>query len=331
MLNSRLLNLSMSKLEKDNEQLATDLIPVMRGHDVCSSDYDSRTGKGLCEYHESKVGKSVVPGEDIYSRIDLVKIEEWLVHLAKKNLPIAEFLRIALTMVDDYWALHRNDLDERLYESHKRISEACKAEGKYLAGGWMASPHQFSQLYAVLWILKKRGVLTDESEILRCGTASSAHTRQLTGTFEMLDVDPNVTIVDVCRPPLDESAPYVAKTVVADLQTMEFVSGQFCGVTGHVIDSFIPKQAASHAEALGIKADLFKRLNGAIKKDGFLVMLIGTSPNKRRFNTEEEIAYTLEAAGFAEIFVIRTTDPLDYDEEKGTHIDGNFFVVALNR
>jgi hypothetical protein len=292
-------------------------LPSMRGHLEKSGE--------CCEYHANKVKKSTKPGPEVYGAKHLEKIKGLLEVQNIKELTAEQLVLSSLNIVDNYWKENKNELDSVLKDTHQKASEACN----YLAGGWQASPHQYSQLYATMWALAQKGRLKNDSNVLLSGTASGAHTKQLTEVFPAVGMDPEVHTVDICKPPLVESEHDVDSITQCNIAALPYKTGSINVVTGHFVDSFLAKKVTTHEESLEIRKDIYTELNRVTNKDGCLCMGIGTSSHIARFNSADEIEETLSHAGYKDIFVLPTTDPLDYDKTSKRHTDGNYFVVAF--
>ncbi|MBD3156821.1 hypothetical protein GF369_03250 [Candidatus Peregrinibacteria bacterium] len=305
-------------------------ISAIAGHGRCID------GK-LCAYHEGKVNNSVCPSPEVYGEKPLEEIHKLLNSQKVEELSLEELIKNSLKLIDDYWKEHANELVGNLISAHRSEYKEAQKKDMYLAGGWMASPQQFSQLHAVMWVLNKKGKLTSNSDVLRLGTASGAHSEQLAGIFSIInsDLDPELTIIDKCNAPLENSKHLTEKLklgdVVTDMRNL-IKDASMDVVTGHFITSFIPgkdsPEASGHAKSLAAKLQLFSNANYVLKLGGCLCICIGTSPkDPRRFNNQEEISNTIKDAGFRDINIVETTDPLDFTD--GSYDPGNFFVVAF--
>ena len=303
----------------------------MSGHGKCEDGH-------LCDYHEGKVFNSVCPGPEVYGEAYVRMVDE-LLNTQKdiENLSLETLVKNSLQLVNDYWLNHDGELNGELIAAHRTEYKKAQDEKKYLAGGWMASPQQFSQLYAVMWAMHKKGNLNSDSQVLRLGTASGAHSDQLARVFPMVEagLNPDLTIMDSCDAPLEDSRHLTEKLVIGDVVTemRDLIREESMDIVeGHVITSFIPAKnspdALDHGKSLAAKLRLFLNANHVLKSGGLLCMCIGTSPkDPRRFNNEEEIVETIEEAGFRDITIVATTDPLDYAD--GHYDPGNFIVAAF--
>lgn len=305
-------------------------LATMSGHGKCENG-------DLCDYHKGKVFNSVCPGPEVYGEAHVRVVDELLNTQNFANLSLEDLVKHSLQLVDFYWRNHFSELNGELIAAHRTEYKKAQEEEHYLAGGWMASPQQFSQLYAVMWALHKRGNLNSDSQVLRLGTASGAHSKQLAAVFPMVDdgLNPDLTIMDLCDAPLEDSREVTEKLVVGDVvsEMSDLIrEASMDIVEAHVITSFIPAKnspdASDHSKSLAAKLRLFSNANHVLKSGGLLCMCIGTSPkDPRRFNNKEEIVKTIEEAGFRDVTIVETTDPLDYTE--GHYDPGNFVVAAF--
>jgi hypothetical protein len=136
-------------------EIDTTLPDVMRGAGHCCEDK-------MCEYHETKVGKSVVPGPEVYSAEDQKKILQMFELIEIKDNNLQELTALALEKVRDYWRENRSRLNGDLKQAHQNAYTEAKNNGRYLAGGWLAGPETYSQLLAVLWVQKKWVLTTNQ-------------------------------------------------------------------------------------------------------------------------------------------------------------------------
>ena len=106
-------------------------------------------------------------------------------------------------------------------------------------------------------------------------------------------------------------------------------------ISSHFLMGAIPgeQENQSHASALEQKRLVFKKTHQKLKPGGALVMAMGTSEKKWRFQSKEEILETIKEAGFEEqkIVITKTTDPMDYSTKEKKHLPGNYFVVAFKQ
>jgi hypothetical protein len=305
-------------------------LATMSGHGKCENGH-------LCSYHEGKVFNSVCPGPEVYGEAHVRAVDELLNKQDVANISVEDLVKNSLYLVDQYWSTHSGELNDGLITAHRAEYKKAQEENHYLAGGWMASPQQFSQLYAVMWAMHKMGHLNSDSQVLRLGTASGAHSKQLARVFPMVEegLNPDLTIMDLCDSPLEDSRDVTENLVVGDVVTeMRDLIGEASMdvVEAHVITSFIPAKnspdASDHGKSLAAKLRLFSNANHVLKSGGLLCMCIGTSPkDPRRFNNEEEIVKSIEEAGFRDVTIVETTDPLDYTD--GHYDEGNFIVAAF--
>jgi hypothetical protein len=293
-------------------------ISSMRGH--------REKGGDCCKYHEGKVGNSTKPGPEVYGIEHLEKIQALLEAQDVELKDVGHLIFESLLIVDKYWQDYRDELDTTLYQTHQKASAACN----YLAGGWQASPQQYSQLFTVIWSLAQKDALKPNSRLLRAGTASGQHTKQLTEVFDLVGIKPEIFLVDLCKPPLAESSEDVDSLFQGNIANLPLNDNSIDILTGHVVDSFLVKEAQTHEEAISKRKEIYSELRRVMSENGCLCMLIGTSDHIARLNSSREIVKMLESAGFKTPIILPTTDPLDYDKENQTHSDGNYFVVAFN-
>ncbi|MBD3330141.1 hypothetical protein GF354_01265 [Candidatus Peregrinibacteria bacterium] len=305
-------------------------LDTMKGHGKC---HDGQ----LCSYHEGKVNNSVCPSPEVYGVNHLEQISIMLNEQDTEDISVEELMEDSLKLVDEYWKNNKHDLKTNDIANHRAEYNEAQKDGRYLAGGWMASPQQFSQLFTAMWVLNAKGQLDSNSEVLRLGTASGAHSQQLNGVFPIIDpnLNPALSIMDMCDAPLKDSEHVTDKLICGDIVSgmREAVNEASMDiVTGHVITSFIPakgsEEARDHEKSLAAKLKLFSNARHVLKLGGCMCMCIGTSPNDpRRFNNKDEIVKVIEDAGFRDITIVETTDPLDFSD--GNYDPGNFVVVAF--
>ncbi|MFH0750156.1 MAG: hypothetical protein V1917_04580 [Candidatus Gottesmanbacteria bacterium] len=315
----------------------------MQGLGVCKKD-------APCAYHGPKIGLeyggfggSVFPPDAVWGQPYLAEIAEILA--MKKNevsytkAPLGEKLTGVLHTVNDYWIHHTNDLNGPLHTTWKQWSTTAQELGLYAAGGWAASPHQLSQFKETVKVLHMEEKIGFD-DVLRVGTASGIHTQQEIFALGIAGIKkPTLFITDLCMPPLKESEAVaqagVGGTILGSfLNFHERMNNSWQVVTAHFVESFLPtaeeysSKQMTREDALGIKTAFFQKTHDVLIPGGVFIQILGTGADARRFHTPEEIQQSLVAVGFDSdhIFIVPTTDPMDY--ENGVHLQGNYFVVA---
>lgn len=336
---------------------------------------------GMTEYHRNKVGKitvirngkresitkSTFPPEDVWAREDqetiLRSVNQLQLQPEYPTLSLVQQLRQSLQITTEHWQ-DRNILNH-LHDNWETWKNESESQGRYPAGGWAASPEQFSQLLAVIQVIDTNQNL---HRVLRLGTASGVHTEQellalylglsnpsrLQHTTEdRLEFD----VIDAYRAPLRDtrkvispdlnlhtrraSALHLPKHALPWNRT-KFPSDSVDLVTTSFIESFIPTEPEfrnnhmTHSAGIALKERLFTEAKRVLRNGGVFTMTIGTEQAKqppqkdpRRFQNKEELQRSLVQAGFHpdKIIITPTTDPLDF--ENGQLSEGNYFVVAI--
>jgi hypothetical protein len=313
-------------------------------------------GDGPCGYHAAKVGSkytgsgetgsiSVFPPSIVWGKEQLQEISTSIIALKHnpkyESAPVLGKIGLVLNAVNEYWSSHANDLDGSLHHAWDSWQKSATSESKYGAGSWASSSQQLSQLVETVKVLRENGL--DVSHVLRLGTASGIHTQQEIFALAHAGVNhPKLTIIDGCNPPLAESQ-HVAKnsiesvTVGSVLSLPEQWNGKWNVVTAHFIESFLPTQeqyaaqALDHGASIQLKTQFFREVYNALAPGGVFITAIGSSKAARRFTHDGEITFALFSAGFSKesLCIVPTTDPADY--ENGTHLQGNYFVVAFKK
>lgn len=318
------------------------------------------TGSGLCqigdpcEYHVMKVNPwySGVPGETSEGSVNPPK-EVWgqsqLMEIAGKVSVVKDHtdyweldsigkITMVLNTVNRYWHEH-GETHNDLHQAWMQWMDQAKAKQTYGAGGWAASPQQFSQFVETIKVLQE--LRLPLSPYLRIGTASGKHTQQEIFGLGLAGLTkPQLTVVDICAPPLIETK-VVAKNSIAEVQQRSILEfppeghTNFAVSTAHYTESFIPTNEQydahqmNHNQALQIKYTFVLHVHTLLQQNGVFITCLGTSGQARRFNTILEVSDAFIKAGFKgkNLIMVPTTDPFDY--ESGSYLPGNYFVVAM--